>query len=49
LIRIIASPNRGATDRYLIDFGTSNAGFIELVQTISSNTELLMLSRALPE
>jgi hypothetical protein len=32
-----------------MDLGTSNVGFIEFVQTISSKTELLMLSRALPE
>jgi hypothetical protein len=48
-IRIIASPNNGATEIYLIDFGTSKVGLIELVQTISSKAESLMLSRALPE
>jgi hypothetical protein len=46
-IRIIASPKRGATDIYLIDFGTSNVGLIELVQTISSKAESLICYQGL--
>ena len=49
LIRLIASPKRGATDKYLIDEGTSKEGLIVFVQTISSKTELFMLSKAFPE
>ncbi len=49
LIRIIASPKSGATDKYLIVEGTSKEGLIVLVHTISSKTELLMLSKAFPE
>jgi hypothetical protein len=48
-MRIIASPNSGATDKYLIPDGTSNVGLIVLVQTISSKTELLIFSIAFPE
>ena len=49
LMRFIASPKSGATDKYLINEGTSKEGLIVLVQTISFKTELFMLSKAFPE